>query len=353
MSFFFKKNNASIFVLLYFWGNFAQKFKRTISPKNRYQNNKHNIVYMRKNYTMKKLVKGLMLTAVMTLGVSTANAQGTSTDKPQPAAQSEFWMGEEAATGEFYLYNVGAKIYATDNTPSVTDINNAAVWNAKESNGLYSFTSKENGYAISMFSITGLDWENIKIAQNTTATSFDLKTGTTSDKGNAYKFSVKWGLYNPRYFNVDTDTPDSYYYSAAKTQGPCNDWLFISETQKAAYDEYVALFDKAASYTDTNSELFKSDDVEKTNEIVNQINDALQSYNYNSYEQSGKTKLEDAIKAAEDFINTTTGINAINSASEAKAAEIYGVNGARKSQLTKGLNIVKMSNGNVKKILVK
>lgn len=302
---------------------------------------------------MKKLVKGLMLSAVISLGVSTASAQGTSTADLKPAAQSEFWMGEEAATGEFYLYNVGANIYATDNTPSVTDINAAAVWNAKENNGLYTFTSKEDGYAMIMFSFTGLDWENTNISQNIIATSFDLKTGTTTDKGNAYKFSVTWGLYNPRYFNIDTDAPDNYYYSAAKTQGPCNDWLFISETQKAAYDEYVALFNKAASYKDPNSDLFKSDDVEKTDEIVNQIKDALQSYDYNSYEESGKTKLEDAIKAAEDFVKTITGINEINATAGAKTTEIYGVNGARKSQLTKGVNIVKMSNGTVKKVLVK
>ncbi len=66
-----------------------------------------------------------------------------------------------------------------------------------------------------------------------------------------------------------------------------------------------------------------------------------------------KAKLEAAIKAAEDFINPTTGINEIGSTTDAKVSEIYGVNGARKSQLTKGLNIVKMSDGTVKKVLVK
>ncbi len=304
---------------------------------------------MKNIYTMKNLVKGLMLSAVMTLGVSTASAQDTTTEDFKPATQAEFWMGEEATAGEFYLYNVGAQIFATDNTPSETDINNATLWNAASSDdGTYEFTCTDG--VIIMKSITGLDWTT-NIAQEGTATSFTLATGTTTDKGNVYKFSKKWGLYNPRYFNIDTD--EEFKYTAAKTQSSLNDWLFISTTQKHAYMEYVTLFDKAASYLDSSSELFKSEDVAKRDEVIDQIKDALDSYDYNSFEEEGRTKLEDAIKAAEDFIKTTTGINAINSASEAKATEIYGANGARKSQLTKGINIVKMSNGTVKKVLVK
>lgn len=125
----------------------------------------------------------------------------------------------------------------------------------------------------------------------------------------------------------------------------------ISDTQKKAYDEYVKLFNEAKSYTEAGSKLFESDDHEKTDPIVNQIKDALKSYNYNTYADGGRAKLEAAINAAKDFI--TTGINQINTASEVKATEIYSANGARKSQLTKGLNIVKMSDGTVKKVLVK
>ncbi len=311
---------------------------------------------MRKIYTMKNMVKGLMLSALMTLGVATANAQET-TETLKPADQYEFWMGEEAAAGDFYLYNVGANVFATNNTPSETDINNATLWTANEGSKGFSFNDNNGGYVIYMESIwsAGATWTT-EITTKSGATVFTLANGTTTDKGNVYKFSrnegwIAWKPMPTRYFNVDTD--NAYKYTAAKTQGPCNDWLFISEAQKEAYAEYVSLFQKAASYLDSSSELYKSDDTAKIEEIVSQIKDALQSYNYTSYEESGKTKLEDAIKAAEDFINTTTGIHAINGTSEAKTAEIYGVNGARKSQLTKGLNIVKMSDGTVKKVLVK
>lgn len=307
---------------------------------------------MRNFYTMKNLVKGLMLSAVMTLGVATASAQETGTKDVKPATSTDFWMGETAKSGEFYLYNVGAKIFATNNTPSETDITKATLWTAKGSNNSFSFTGK-NGYVFQMSSIAsaGKTW-TANIKNNGDATTFTLKTGKTTEKGAVYAFSKDegWFTSNVRYFNVNGKK-----YTAVESQSNWNDWLFISDAQKKAYTEYVNLFNKAKSYTEAGSKLFKSDDLEKRNAIVNKINDALKSYNYNTYEEKngGKAKLEAAIKAAEDFINATTGINEIGSTKDAKVSEIYGVNGARKSQLTKGLNIVKMSDGTVKKVLVK
>lgn len=304
---------------------------------------------MRKLYTMKNLVKGLMLSVAIALGATTAQAKGTGTgtEDVKPAAATEFWMGETAKAGEFYLYNVGAKIFATNNTPSETDITNATLWTAKGSNKSFSFTGK-NGYKIYMHS--DLSWGIIwtaKIDQNETATDFTLAAGTSTGKGYVYSFSKKEGAFT-RYFNIDNKK-----FTPAKKQSNSNDWLLISDVQKKAYTEYVNLFNKAKSYTEAGSKLFESKDYEKTDSIVKQINDALKSYNYNTYEDGGKAKLEDAIKAAEEFINATTGINEIGSTTDAKVSEIYGVNGARKSQLTKGLNIVKMSDGTVKKVLVK
>ena len=311
---------------------------------------------MRKLYTMKNLVKGLMLSVAIALGATTAQAEGTGTgtgtEDVEPAAATEFWMGETAKAGEFYLYNVGAKIFATNNTPSETDITKATLWTAKGSNNSFSFTGK-NGYVFHMSSTlsAGKTW-TANIKNNVDATTFTLKTGKTTEKGAVYAFSKDegWVTSNVRYFNVDGKS-----YSAAKDQSDWNDWLLISDTQKKAYDEYVKRFKEAKSYTEKGSKLFESKDVEKTDAIVNQINDALKSYNYNTYEKEngGKAKLEAAIKTAVDFINATTGINEIGSTTDAKVSEIYGVNGARKSQLTKGLNIVKMSDGTVKKVLVK
>lgn len=297
---------------------------------------------MRKLYTMKNLVKGLMLSVAIALGATTAQAQdngtGTGTEDVKPAASTEFWMGEEAAEGMFYLYNVGASIFVTGNTPSETNINKATLWTASGSDNSYSFTDEKGNLVITM------DPYNAKITKKgrfnlPSATKFGLEPGTTKGKG-AYKLAYSQWPYKTRYFNVGKDK-----YTPETTPGDFNDWLFISDAQKNAYTEYVNLFNKAKSYTEKGSKL--------TDAIVKQINDALKSYNYNTYEEKngGKAKLEAAIKAAEDFI--TTGINEIGSTTDAKVSEIYGVNGARKSQLTKGLNIIKMSDGTVKKVLVK
>lgn len=308
---------------------------------------------MRKLYTMKNLVKGLMLSIAIALGATTAQAQdkgtGTSTKDVKPATSTEFWMGEEAAEGMFYLYNVGAKIFVTDNTPSETDINKATLWTASGSDNRFSFTDDKGNLVITM---NNLSAKITKKGYLTSATKFGLETGTTKGKGNAYKLAYSLWPFQTRYFNVDKDKDK---YTPETTSGDFNDWLFISDAQKKAYPKYVNLFNKAKGYTEAGSKLFESADVEKTDAIVNQINDALKSYNYNTYkkENGGKAKLEAAIKAAEDFINATTGINEIGSTTDAKVSEIYGVNGARKSQLTKGLNIVKMSDGTVKKVLVK
>ena len=280
-----------------------------------------------------------MLSAAIALGATTAQAEGTGTgtgtEDVKPAAATEFWMGEEAAEGMFYLYNVGAKIFVTNNTPSETDINKATLWTASGSDNSFSFTDEKGNLVITM------DLSNAKITKKglfTITTKFSLETGTTKGKGNAYKLAYTLKPFQTRYFNVDKDK-----YTPETTPGDLNDWLFISEVQKNAYTEYVDLFNKAKNYTEGDSKL--------TDAIVKQINDALKSYNYNTYEDGGKAKLDAAIKAAENFI--TTGINEIGSTTDAKVSEIYGVNGARKSQLTKGLNIVKMSDGTVKKVLVK
>lgn len=307
---------------------------------------------MRKLYTMKNLVKGLMLSVAIALGATTAQAQGqgtgtgTGTEDVKPAASTEFWMGEEAAEGMFYLYNVGANIFVTDNKPSETDINKATLWTASGSDNSYSFTDEKGNLVITM------DLSNAKITEKglfnlPKATKFGLEPGTTKGK-NAYKLAYSLWPFPTRYFNVDKNK-----YTPETTADVSNDWLFISDAQKNAYTEYVNLFKKAKSYTESNSKLFESDDVKNTDAIVNQINDALKSYNYNTYQNGGEAKLKAAIEAAENFIKNTTGINEIGSTTDAKVSEIYGVNGARKSQLTKGLNIVKMSDGTVKKVLVK
>lgn len=220
----------------------------------------HNLIYMRNFYTMKNLVKGLMLSAVMTLGVATASAQETGTGNVKPATSTDFWMGETAKAGEFYLYNVGAKIFATATNNSTEDYTKASAWTLKGSKSSYSFTSGKSKIYLGYIAFSG--WV-AEISTSRSATDMALvASSNTKDKGNCYKLShTIWPT--TRYFNVDGKS-----YSAAKDQSDWNDWLLISDTQKKAYDEYVKLFNEAKSYTEAGSKLFESDDHEATDKIV-------------------------------------------------------------------------------------
>ena len=75
--------------------------------------------------------------------------------------------------------------------------------------------------------------------------------------------------------------------------------------------------------------------------------------NYGTY-TTNKTTLQNIINTIKTYLNSTpTGIDNINANSSAKAEAIFSVNGVRNAQFNKGLNIVKMSDGSIKKIMVK
>ena len=90
--------------------------------------------------------------------------------------------------------------------------------------------------------------------------------------------------------------------------------------------------------------------------LLNQLKEILTSAataNYGTY-TTNKTTLQNIINTIKTYLNSTpTGIDNINANSSAKAEAIFSVNGVRNAQLNKGLNIVKMSDGSVKKIMGK
>lgn len=145
-----------------------------------------------------------------------------------------------------------------------------------------------------------------------------------------------------RYFNVEKDK-----YTAAKTKSEFNDFLFISPEQKEAYSTYSALYKEASELT-SNEKISTS--------LLNQLKDVLTSTataNYDTY-SANKSTLQNIIEEIKTYLNSTsTGIDNVNATSSAKAEAIFSVNGVRNAQLNKGLNIVKMSDGSVKKIMNK
>lgn len=189
----------------------------------------------------------------------------------------------------------------------------------------------------------GRDWDT---AINTDkATVFNFVTGDTQDRGFSYKLSKTEGWLTflfTRYFNVDNNE-----YTAAKTKSEFNDFLFISPEQKEAYSTYSGLYKEASELT-SNEKISTS--------LLNQLKEILTSTataNYNTY-SADKTTLQNIIEEIKTYLNSTsTGIDNINATSSAKAEAIFSVNGVRNAQLNKGLNIVKMSDGSVKKIMIK
>lgn len=298
---------------------------------------------MKKIYTVAKYAKSIMLAAVMTASaLTTVNAQEADNTTYAPAEANSWWRGEEV-TGEeqqVYVYNVGAGIFVTtDKTPSEKNIDNAALWTLSNNQ----FSCGE--YHINMWSAAGAGRKWYTAINTDKATVFNFVTGDTKDRGFSYKLSKTEGwimsLFT-RYFNVDVDK-----YTGAQTMSEYNDFLFISPKQKEAYSTYSALYKEASELT--------SNEKISTN-LLSQLKEILTSTaaaNYGTY-SANKNTLQNIIETIKTYLNSTpTGIDNINANSSAKAEAIFSVNGARNAQLNKGFNIVKMSDGSVKKIMVK
>lgn len=294
---------------------------------------------MKKIYTVAKYAKSIMLAAVMTASaLTTVNAQEADNTTYAPAEANSWWRGEEV-TGEeqqVYVYNVGAGIFVTtDDTPSEKNIDNAALWTLSNNQ----FSCGE--YHINMWSNSnaGLKWYTAINTDKTT--TYKVIAGNTEDRGFSYKLSKKDGWIT-HYFNVDDNE-----YTAAKTKSKYNDFLFISPEQKEAYSTYSALYKEASELT-SNEKISTS--------LLNQLKEILTSTataNYGTY-TANKTTLQNIIDTIKTYLNSTpTGIDNINANSSAKTEAIFSVNGVRNAQLNKGLNIVKMSDGSIKKIMVK
>ena len=296
---------------------------------------------MKQIYTMAKYAKSIMLAAILTVGATVVNAQEeVNTTTYTPAEANSWWRGEEVIGEEqqVYVYNVGAGIFVTtNNTPSEKNIDNAALWTL--SNNQFSC----GDYHINMWSDLGwgASWHT---AINTNeATTYNMIAESTTNRGFSYKLSKKDGLVTC-YFNVDVNKNK---YTAAIKQREYNDFLFISPEQKEAYSTYSALYKEASELT-TNEKISTS--------LLNQLKEILTSTataNYGTY-TTNKTTLQNIIDTIKTYLNSTpTGIDKINANSSAKTEAIFSVNGVRNAQLNKGLNIVKMSDGSIKKIMVK
>lgn len=249
-----------------------------------------------------------------------------------------WWRGEDIVKNgqEAYIYNVGKGTFITGKNPTVTNIDEASTWTISGSSPYTFACNNSTADRISM-SYSILSW-SASIKEGSGASDFILSQPTTQDKG-AYKLSATAKRGGTRYFNVDGNS-----YSAASTPSEMNDWLFISKEQKDAYNTYKDLYTKASDNQglDLPQEL--------TNKLTSVLN-TTQNGNYNSYGHD-KQLLEDVIQLIEQYLkDSTTGIGTKTKAEEnVKPIAIYNTQGIYLPRMSKGLNIVKMSDGSTKKI---
>ena len=227
--------------------------------------------------------------------IATFTISGTiSTNDFNPASQSAFWEGESLSSVESgtdanaYIYNVGSKTFITDNTASVTDIKSAVKWRVTPDNGTYTFYREDsNGQWRIMMKRPVLTIKVGVYNEENGATNFSIINSTTTTNIIAYKFtaSVKGST---RYFNVDGSS-----YTAAETMSTYNDWLFISEAQKTAYNNYKTAYDAAKALLTEREEYLNSEPALKS-----ELEDILLETMNTTYSNSAKNteKLNDIIK---------------------------------------------------------
>ena len=244
---------------------------------------------------------------------------------------------------------MATKTYITGKTATVKNIENADVWTIK-GDETRSFTcdneSKDRLFLEYIYAVIPIYKWHAEVSDSKDATKFTILEGSTENSYKLTKSRKKFlGGIETAYFSVSGEN-----YVASLEPSIDNDWYFISTEQKDVYAEYISFFTEAAN-------LLKNEKLNDQESVLGTIKNALQETAKGTFETSNAdiNKLKTAIAAAKKAIeDITNGIsNTSDNLENAEITSIYSANGTRKAQLTKGINIVKMSNGTVKKILVK
>lgn len=322
---------------------------------------------MKKIYTLANMAKGMMLAALLAVG-TTALAQNVSGNTENgtvegnengsnenetfaPAAESS-WLQPVKLVGngqKAYIYNVATKTFITGKTAIVKNIEDADVWtiDGDETRCFNCNNAQKERLFLEYSSLWHPFVWYAEVSDDRKATDFTIEEGSTE---NSYKLTKS----RERLFNKGTET--AYFsvsgekYVASLEPSIDNDWYIISADQKDVYTEYTSLFTEAAS-------LLKDEKLNDQESVLGAIKTALQETAKGTFDTSNadinklKTTIAAAKKAIEDITNGIS--NTSDNLENAEITSIYSANGTRKAQLTKGINIIKMSNGAVKKILVK
>lgn len=322
---------------------------------------------MKKIYTLANMAKGMMLAALLAVG-TTALAQNVSGNTENgtvegtengsnenetfaPAAENSWLQPVKLVDNgqKAYIYNVATETYITGKTATVKNIKDADVWTIN-GDKTRSFTcdndTKDRLFLEYIYAVIPIYKWHAEVSDSKDATVFTILEGSTE---NSYKLTKNrnklFGGIETAYFSVSGEN-----YEVSLEPSINNDWYIISANQKDVYAEYTSLFTEAAN-------LLKNEKLNDQESVLGAIKTALQETAKGTFNTSTsdintlKTTIAAAKKAIEDITNGIS--NTSDNLKNAEIISIYSANGTRKAQLTKGINIVKMSNGTVKKILVK
>ena len=286
-------------------------------------------------------------------GTVEGNENGSNENETfAPAAESS-WLQPVELVGngqKAYIFNVATETYITGKTATVKNIKDADVWTI-DGDETRSFTcdneTKDYLFLGYIYIFPVHQWHaEVSSNDKRTATDFTIEEGSTKNSYKLTKYKkITLNGSQTAYFSVSGDK-----YVASLEPAINNDWYIISTEQKDVYAEYTSLFTEAAN-------LLKNEKLNGQESVLGAIKTALQETAKGTFDTSSSdiNTLETAIAAAKKAIeDITNGIsNTSDNLKNAEITSIYSANGTRKAQLTKGINIVKMSNGAVKKILVK
>lgn len=323
---------------------------------------------MKKIYTLANMAKGMMLAALLAVG-TTALAQNVSGNTESgtvegnengsnenetfaPAAESS-WLQPVKLVGngqKAYIYNVATGTFITGKTATVKNIKDADVWtiNGDKTRCFTCDNETKDHLFLGYIYIFPVHQWHAEVSSNDkrTATDFTIVEGSTKNSYKLTKYKkITLNGSQTAYFSVSGDK-----YVASLEPSIDNDWYIISADQKDVYTEYTTLFTEAVN-------LLKNEKLNDQENVLGTIKTALQKTAKGTFDTSNadintlKTTIAAAKKAIEDITNGIS--NTSDNLENAEITSIYSANGTRKAQLTKGINIVKMSNGAVKKILVK
>ena len=323
---------------------------------------------MKKIYTLANMAKGMMLAVLLAVG-TTALAQNVSGNTENgtvegtengsnenetfaPAAESS-WLQPVKLVGngqKAYIYNVATETFITGKTATVKNIKDADVWTI-DGDETRCFTcdneTKDHLFLEYIYIFPVHQWHaEVSSNDKRTATDFTIVEDSTKNSYKLTKYKkITLNGSQTAYFSVSGEK-----YVASTNPSIDNDWYFISTDQKNVYAEYTSLFTEVAN-------LLKNEKLNDKESVLSTIKTALQETAKGTFKTSNadintlKTTIAAAKKAIEDITNGIS--NTSDNLKNAEITSIYSANGTRKAQLTKGINIVKMSNGAVKKILVK